>query len=54
MKDPQKKLGIPDKMFRVAISFHQGLEAAVTLDCESSDLFTITNGVVQGYCGWRT
>ena len=39
-----KKLGMPDKMLNIIISFHKGMKAAVVSDGEFSDSFDVTNG----------
>lgn len=44
----KKKLGIPDKILNVIISFHEGMKAAVVSDGEFSDSFNVTNGTKQG------
>ena len=43
-----KKLGIPDNMLNVIISFHDGMRASVVSNGESSDPFNVTNGTKQG------
>ena len=43
-----KKLGIPDNMLNIIISFHQGMKASVLSDGQSSDPFDVTNGTKQG------
>ena len=43
-----KKLGIPDKMLTVIISFHYVMKAAVLSDREISDSFDVKNGTKQG------
>ena len=43
-----KKLGIPDNLLNVIISFHDGMRASVVSNGESSDPFNVTNGTKQG------
>lgn len=43
-----KKLGIPDNMLNIIISFHKGMKASVLSDGQSSDVFDVTNGTKQG------
>jgi hypothetical protein len=42
------KLGIPDSMLKVIISFHEGMRASVGSNGETSDSFNVTNGTKQG------
>ncbi|XP_036356658.1 uncharacterized protein LOC118762220 [Octopus sinensis] len=43
-----EKLGVPDKMLNVIISFHERMKAAVMSGGGSSASFNITNGTKQG------
>ena len=43
-----KKLGIPDNMLNVIISFHDGMRASVVSNGESSDPFNVANVTKQG------
>ena len=43
-----KKLGIPENMLNVIISFHQGIKANVVSDGMTSEPFNVTNGTKQG------
>ena len=43
-----KKLGIPDSMLKVIISFHEGMRASVGSNGKTSDSFNVTNGTKQG------
>ena len=43
-----KRLGIPDKMLNVIISFHEGMKASVLSDGVFSDSFDVSNGTKQG------
>ena len=43
-----KKVGIPEKMRNVIISFHEGMKAQVVIDGVTSDTFDVTNGTKQG------
>ena len=43
-----KKLGIPDNMLNVIISFHEGMKASVLSDGDFSDPFDVSNGTKQG------
>ena len=43
-----KKLGIPENMLNVIISFHQGMKANVVSDGMTSEPFNVTNGTKQG------
>ena len=42
-----KKLGIPENMLNVIISFHQGMKANVVSDGMTSEPFNVTNGTKQ-------
>ena len=42
------KFGIPDKFIGIVRSFHEGMQASVSVDGESSNSFEVTNGVKQG------
>ena len=43
-----KKLGIPDEMLNIIISFHQGMKGVVVSDGELSEPFDVSNGTKQG------
>ena len=43
-----QKLGIPENMLRVIVSFHEGMKANVVSNGELSDSFGVTNGTKQG------
>ena len=43
-----KRLGIPDNMLSVIVSFHEGMKGAVVSDGDISDPFNVTNGTKQG------
>ena len=42
------KFGIPDKFIAIIRSFHEGMQASVSVDGESSSSFQVNNGVKQG------
>ena len=42
------KYGIPDKFLALVRSFHEGMQASVSIDGDFSDPFEVTNGVKQG------
>ena len=43
-----RKLGIPENMLQVIVSFHEGMKANVVSDGDLSDPFDVTNGTKQG------
>ena len=43
-----RRLGIPENMLSVIISFHEGMKASVVSDGMMSDPFDVTNGTKQG------
>ena len=43
-----RKLGVPEKMLNIIISFHEGMKAVVKHDGSISDPFTVENGTKQG------
>lgn len=43
-----RKLGIPENMLQVIISFREGMKANVVSNGETSDSFGVTNGTKQG------
>ena len=42
------KFGIPDKFIAIIRSFHEGMQASVKVEGESSKTFQVSNGVKQG------
>ena len=42
------KFGIPDKFTAIIRSFHEGMQASVSVEGESSTAFEVSNGVKQG------
>ena len=42
------KFGIPDKFIAIIRSFHEGMQASVSVEGESSNSFGVNNGVKQG------
>ena len=42
------KLGVPEKMLNVIVSFHEGMCASVRSNGQQSDCFSVTNGTKQG------
>ena len=41
-----KKLGIPDNMLNVIISFHEGMRASTVSNGHSTEQFGVTNGTI--------
>tara|TARA_B110001454_G_scaffold15635_1_gene14033 strand:+ start:278 stop:3463 length:3186 start_codon:yes stop_codon:yes gene_type:complete len=42
------KFGIPDKFIAIIRSFHEGMQASVSVEGEASNSFQVSNGVKQG------
>ena len=42
------KFGVPDKFSALVRSFHEGMQASVSIDGDVSESFEVTNGVKQG------
>ena len=42
------KCGVPDTFLTLVRSFHEGMQASVSIDGEVSEPFEVTNGVKQG------
>ena len=44
------KLGVPENAIKLNHSFHQGMEARICLDGALLEVFSVENGLRQGWC----